>query len=400
MSKKKSPSTYTNAKDFLRNSILHSGESEKLLAELKKNSPNKNMSGNEMLEKFADNVADSLVGLKTFKYFNSLKDMILHAHGADILLEEIEEIERPSLELLREVDRWSTPDPNSCYFWLMCKDNTEFAGGNYLHLIATIRVYKIKGNTEGPIVLLQRFFTPRTDMTNALTYAPIEIYMRVVEEFYKEHDFNLVRGESSFLFSEEGHQGAYIGWQIGVPTTFSVPALFVLHEQIGILQQIEERYASRMAYMDKSQIDESNPWIVILENLKSMDKKMEDALSKNKTTIYGDVRISKGDFVGGDKVTNIHNNSNIFSEILVKIDEKNDLSKAEKVKLKSEITELEGAVKNTQPDEGFIKKRLQVIKKMAPDIFEVTISTILNPVSGLGTVVKKIAEKMKEATVK
>jgi hypothetical protein len=163
----------------------------------------------------------------------------------------------------------------------MCKDVTETIGGSYLHLIATIRVYKIKGNTDGPIVLFQRFFTPRTDMADATTYAPIEIYMRVVEELYREDNFNLVRGESSFLFSSgEGHQGSHIGWMVGVPTSFSVPALFVLHQGIGILQEIEKRYASRMAYTDKSQINESDPWVVILENLKSMDKKNGGCLVK------------------------------------------------------------------------------------------------------------------------
>lgn len=139
---------------------------------------------------------------------------------------------------------------------------------------------------------------------------------------------------------------------------------------------------------------------VILETLKSMDKKMEFAVSKNKTTIYGDVNVSKGDFVGGNKITNVHRNTNIFTEILDKVDGKEDLSKTEKIKLKSEITELTSAVQKNQPNESFIKKRLQTIKKIAPDIFEVTLSTLLNPVSGLGTVVTKIAEKMKEGKSK
>jgi hypothetical protein len=127
---------------------------------------------------------------------------------------------------------------------------------------------------------------------------------------------------------------------------------------------------------------------------------MEDALSKNKTTIYGDVKVSRGDFVGGDKITNVHHNANLFAEILDKVDKKENLSKAQKIKLKSELIELERVAQSSQPDDSFIKKRLQTIKKMAPDIFEVTLNTILNPVSGLGTVVKKIAEKMKEAKVK
>ena len=334
-------------------------------------------------------------GAEELKYFDSLKDMRVFHHAPNTTLNNIEEIDNPSLALLRDVDRFSTPSSGACYSWLLCEDITETAGGSYLHLIATVRLFRVSGIANGIISIFQRIFAARTDMTDATKYAPVEIYQRVVEEYYKECGFPVIkRGESSFLFYNEAHQGAIISWVIQVNAPLDLPAQLVLYDQMGFIAEIEKRYASRMNYTDVSQIEE-NPWVVILENLKSMDKKMEDALAKNNTTIYGNVKISRGDFVGGDKVTNIQNSTSIFSDVLAKVDKKENLTKSQKNKLKSEITELESAVRNSQSDEGFIKQRLQNIKKMAPDIFAVTLSTLLNPISGLGTVITKIAEKMK-----
>lgn len=331
------------------------------------------------------------------EYFRQFKDIKLFPQSPVAPLAEIEEIEfNPnSLELLKEIDRFSTPSPNACYFWLLCEDMTERIGGSYLPLIATIRLYRVKGMNSGIMAIFQRLFANRTDMTDPTKYAPIEIYQRVVEGYYNEDGFSIERGSNSFLFYGEGHQGAIISWVVGLKTSHQPLATFVLHEQMGIIAEIEKRYAARMTYTDISELNEANPWLVIMDNLRSIDKKVEDALSKNKTTIYGDIKISKGDFVGGDKVTNIQNEINIFSDILAKVDEKENISKAKKVALKSEITELGIAVQKTQPDEGFIKERLRNVKKMAPDIFAVTLSTLLNPISGLSTVVTKIAEKMK-----
>lgn len=362
--------------------------------------PKKKSPDIEYIEFISDEATKLIVQKNGFEYFASLKDMRLTPVAPHKTIGEIDEIELKDITvaLLREIDRfsYSNPSPNACYFWLECVDVTEIIGGCYVDLIATVRLYNIKGVPIGPTAIFQRLFAFRTDMTDVSTYAPIEIYMRVVEDFYQENGYSLTRGENSFTITPgKGHQGAIISWLTGIKKPPSEPAILVLNEQIHIIEEIEKRYASRMAYTDVSQLDEANPWIAIMENMKSMNNKLEDALSKNKTTIYGDIKISKGDFVGGDKVTNIQNEANIFSDILATVDEKENISKADKVALKSEITELGVAVQKTQPDEGFIKKRLQNVKKMAPDIFAVTLSTLLNPISGLSTAVTKIAEKMK-----
>ena len=61
------------------------------------------------------------------EYFRQFKDIKLFPQSPVAPLAEIEEIEfNPnSLELLKEIDRFSTPSPNACYFWLLCEDMTE-----------------------------------------------------------------------------------------------------------------------------------------------------------------------------------------------------------------------------------------------------------------------------------
>jgi hypothetical protein len=53
------------------------------------------------------------------------------------------------------------------------------------------------------------------------------------------------------------------------------------------------------------------------------------------------------------------------------------------------------AAKGEQADTGKIEGWLQVIASMMPDILEVTANTLLSPISGVATVVKKVAEKAK-----
>jgi hypothetical protein len=55
------------------------------------------------------------------------------------------------------------------------------------------------------------------------------------------------------------------------------------------------------------------------------------------------------------------------------------------------------AAKGEAADAGKIQGWLTVIARMMPDILEVTANTLLSPVSGVATVVKKVAEKAKQA---
>jgi hypothetical protein len=63
-----------------------------------------------------------------------------------------------------------------------------------------------------------------------------------------------------------------------------------------------------------------------------------------------------------------------------------------------QITITEAAQKNNQMDEGFLPRRFRNIARMAPDVLDVVVATLANPLAGLGAAVKKISQKAKEET--
>ena len=58
------------------------------------------------------------------------------------------------------------------------------------------------------------------------------------------------------------------------------------------------------------------------------------------------------------------------------------------------------AAANQKPvEESSLSRHFRNIARMAPDILDVVVATLGNPLAGLGVAVKKIAEKAKEDTV-
>lgn len=91
--------------------------------------------------------------------------------------------------------------------------------------------------------------------------------------------------------------------------------------------------------------------------------------------------------------------SNLFDNLFAKIDEHPRLSKTDKADARIEITEIRQELeKKEQADEGFLMHRFRNLARMAPDILEVTLSTITNPVLGLGVFAKKLADKARAST--
>ena len=71
----------------------------------------------------------------------------------------------------------------------------------------------------------------------------------------------------------------------------------------------------------------------------------------------------------------------------------------EKQDLIAEVDEIKDEVaKGEQANESFLSRRLRNLKKMAPDIAEVALATLANPVAGLGMIVQKVAKKIKDET--
>ena len=79
-----------------------------------------------------------------------------------------------------------------------------------------------------------------------------------------------------------------------------------------------------------------------------------------------------------------------------RIDANSDLSPADKIDLKENVAQVADEVsKGKQADSGRLERLLNTIGSLAPDIFDVAIATLANPLAGLGLVAKKIGERAK-----
>ena len=141
-------------------------------------------------------------------------------------------------------------------------------------------------------------------------------------------------------------------------------------------------------------------------------------------SIDGNVNTGGGDFVGRDKNINVGqggvviggsvsnsmivtgDNNMVGSTITQKedyiqniykaIEARPDIKHVEKEDLKSAVKEIAAEdAKGEDADESFIARRLRNIRRIAPDILDVTLTAITNPAAGFGMVAKKVAEKMK-----
>ena len=85
-----------------------------------------------------------------------------------------------------------------------------------------------------------------------------------------------------------------------------------------------------------------------------------------------------------------------FEKLYKEVDQQPTLTSVEKEDVKTDLQEIKTALEQSQPDESFIAKRFRNIKRMSPDIVDVAMETLKNPISGVAEVIKKVANKMKE----
>jgi hypothetical protein len=90
----------------------------------------------------------------------------------------------------------------------------------------------------------------------------------------------------------------------------------------------------------------------------------------------------------------------LFDQLYAAIEVRPGTSPAAEEDLKADIGEVQAAltqavVKNVMVDEDFLCRRFRSIARMAPDILDVVVATLANPLAGLGVAFKKIAEKAK-----
>jgi hypothetical protein len=124
-------------------------------------------------------------------------------------------------------------------------------------------------------------------------------------------------------------------------------------------------------------------------------------------SIGGNVNTAGGHIAGRD-VNNVsvniesktENISNLFSPIYKTIEEQRSLTGEKREKLNQRIQTLEDEASKTIPDKNKVGKLLTDIAKMSPDILEVVLATISNPLIGMATIARKVSEKAKEQTRK
>ena len=90
----------------------------------------------------------------------------------------------------------------------------------------------------------------------------------------------------------------------------------------------------------------------------------------------------------------------LFEHIYDAIETNTKASPANKEDLKAELEEIQSTMTEAiqgkkKVEESFLFRRFQNIARVAPDILDIVVATLANPLAGLGVAVKKIAEKAK-----
>lgn len=86
----------------------------------------------------------------------------------------------------------------------------------------------------------------------------------------------------------------------------------------------------------------------------------------------------------------------LFRTIHDFVDAHPKLQAGKKQDAKDELNEIQAALEEPKPDEGFIARRFRNIKRMAPEIVEVAFETLKNPIGGVAEIIKRISKKMAE----
>jgi len=114
----------------------------------------------------------------------------------------------------------------------------------------------------------------------------------------------------------------------------------------------------------------------------------------------GDITTSTSNITSGLSVAEINQ---LFNQLYTTIEADKKVSSSKKEDIKAELEEIQTKVveavnKNQLVEESYLARKFKNIVRMAPDILDVVVATVGNPLAGLGVAVKKIADKAKEET--
>jgi hypothetical protein len=131
------------------------------------------------------------------------------------------------------------------------------------------------------------------------------------------------------------------------------------------------------------------------------DKVMGDKVGGDKITV-GDISGSTGVAIGrgaqatvtqglgGDEI------ASLFAEIYQQIEARPEDPDVDKEELTETVQKVqEEAAKGEEANPNKVERWLKFLSDMAPDILNVTVACLTNPVAGVATAIRKIAEKAK-----
>jgi hypothetical protein len=130
---------------------------------------------------------------------------------------------------------------------------------------------------------------------------------------------------------------------------------------------------------------------------KKNKKKNGSSAGDGSIVIGGNVQGSNIVMGNNNKVSNQSVNvAPLFQSIYQYVDTHPKLQAGKKQDAKEELKEIETALEEPKPDENFILRRFRNLKRMAPEIVEVALETLKNPIGGVAEIIKRIAKKMAE----
>ena len=142
-----------------------------------------------------------------------------------------------------------------------------------------------------------------------------------------------------------------------------------------------------------------------MQKKKRANNKQPTVRTGNISDISGNVNVAGGNITTHQTTTGLSavEIKRLFDQLYTAIDTRAETPTADKEDLRAEVKEIQTTVtravqKNEKVDEGFLSRRFRNIARMAPDVLDVVVATLGNPLAGLGVAAKKIAEKAKAET--
>jgi hypothetical protein len=159
------------------------------------------------------------------------------------------------------------------------------------------------------------------------------------------------------------------------------------------------------------------------ENNMNQEKESDGGKAVQGDEVHGDKVMGDkvgGDKVGGDKITvgNVSGTgvaigrgasatvtqgvsgaelAQLFSVVYQQIEARRDDPDVDKEEIQEQVQKIENEAANgEEANPSKVERWLNGLLQMAPDIFDVTVATLTNPIAGVATVIRKVAQKAKE----